>query len=91
MKERDCGRSPTQYCVGWHHLSHDFWQTKKLIAEATLRAELLKEANQNFIFLIDWPQQALAHYQAARKAKGAEQGLDEALKQRLVAYPTDYW
>ena len=34
MKKCDCGRSPTPYCVGWHNLSHELWQTKKLIAAA---------------------------------------------------------
>ncbi len=43
MKMCECGRSPTQYCVGWHGLSHEAWQTRKLIAEAKLRAELLIE------------------------------------------------
>jgi len=44
--------------VGWHNLSHELWQTKKLIVEAKLRAELLEEEYQNLIFPEDWPQVA---------------------------------
>ena len=32
--------------MGWNHLSHDLWKTKKLVAEAKLRAELLKEKSK---------------------------------------------
>ena len=45
----ECGRSPTQYCVGWHDLSHEEWQTKKIIVEANLRAELIKQDYQEFV------------------------------------------
>ena len=70
MKKCDCGRSPTQYCVGWHHLSHELWQTKKLIAEAKLRAELLEKEYRNLIFPDDWPQFLSACYQATGTGQG---------------------
>ncbi len=49
MKMCECGRSPTQYCVGWHYLSHEEWQTRKIIAEAKLRAELLSQEYEQFV------------------------------------------
>tara|TARA_B100000989_G_scaffold216716_1_gene165045 strand:+ start:461 stop:586 length:126 start_codon:yes stop_codon:yes gene_type:complete len=41
--------------VGWHDLSHELWQTKKLIAEAKLRAELLEEEYKNLNSPDGWP------------------------------------
>jgi len=50
MKKCDCGRSPTSYCVGWHLFTHEVWQTKKLILEAKIRAELQEEEFLNVVF-----------------------------------------
>jgi len=55
MKKCSCGRSPTSFCVGWHKLSHEEWQTKKMILEAKLRAELVEEEYLNLLFPKEWP------------------------------------
>lgn len=49
MKICECGRSPTRYCIGWHDLDHEEWQTQKIITEAKLRAELTKQDYQKFV------------------------------------------
>ena len=34
MSECTCGRSPTDNCVGWHNLSEEAYQEKKIAYEA---------------------------------------------------------
>ena len=34
-----CGRSPTGKCVGWHKLSEEEYQEKKIVCEANQKAK----------------------------------------------------
>ena len=44
-----CGRSPVHNCIGWHKLTHSEWQTKKLICEVKLKADLASIDRQQFL------------------------------------------
>ncbi len=52
-KKCDCGRSPSPYCVGWHALTHTEWQTKRIIYEAKLRADLLEQECKDAMYSDD--------------------------------------
>lgn len=44
----ECIRSPRQYCLGWHNLNHEEWQTRKITAEAKYNTELLSQDYEQF-------------------------------------------
>ena len=39
MAECGCGRSPTGKCVGWHSLSEEQYQEKKLVYDARQKSK----------------------------------------------------
>jgi hypothetical protein len=54
VKKCICGRSPTATCIGWHKLTHEEWQVKKLISEAEAHAEKVLEEYSNLMEQRNW-------------------------------------